>query len=80
MYVLVDMGFKEVQVASEHGALKGRLVRQRPALIVTVPGDVPERFVLQLVDHVLRDLRLFPRLVAGRLVGRSRNAGAQTEP
>jgi hypothetical protein len=71
MYVLVDIGFEEVQVASEQKASKGRLVRKRPALIVTVPDEVPERFVLQLVDHVLRDLRLFPRLVAGRPLGRS---------
>jgi|SRR5712692_9035992 len=71
MYVLVEMGFEEVQVASEQEASKGRLVRKGPALLVTVPDDVPERFVLRLVDHVLRDLRLFPRLVAGRPVGRS---------
>jgi hypothetical protein len=47
-YVLVDMGFEEAQVASEHEPSKGRLMRKGPGLIVTVPDEVPERFVLQL--------------------------------
>jgi hypothetical protein len=80
MYVLVDMGLEEVKIATEQEASKGRLSRKGPALIMTVPDEVPERFVLRLVDHVLRDLRLFPRLVAGRPVGRSGNSGAQTDP
>ena len=68
VYVLAEMGFDDLQVASGQEASNGRLVPKGPALIVTVPDDIPARFVLQLVDHALRDLRLFPRLVAGRPV------------
>lgn len=68
VYVLAEMGFDDLQVASGQEASNGRLVRKGPALIVTVPDEIPERFILQLVDHALRDLRLFPRLAAGRPV------------
>jgi hypothetical protein len=68
VYVLAEMGFDDLQFVSREEALDGRVMRRGPALIVTVPDDIPERFVLQLVDHALRDLRLFPRLAAGRPV------------
>jgi hypothetical protein len=66
-YVLAEMGFDDLEVAYElPAAERGRRSHATPALIVTMPDDIPERFILQLVDHALRDLRLFPRLVAGR--------------
>ena len=76
MYVLAEMGFDDLDIAFEQGATRGRLMRTAPALIVTSPDDIPERFIVQLVDHALRDLRLYPRLVAGRPVVQP-NSGRQ---
>jgi len=73
-YVLAEMGFDDLEFVVEQRAAQGRQLRKAPALIVTVPNETPERFVRQLVDHALRDLRLFPRLAAGRAVAQPGNA------
>lgn len=73
-YVLMEMGLDEVQVAAEQKVSEGDVIREGPALILTMPDQRAEHFAQQLVDHALRDLRLFPRLVAGRPVAQPGNA------
>jgi hypothetical protein len=66
MRVLMDMGLDGVKVASEHEASQSGLLRQGPALILTVADGMSEGSARRMVDHALRDAGLGPRLYAGQ--------------